>query len=68
MFCNVTNNQNMIYIQFAEIPPVEVRTHLKKNKWWWNPSRIAWQKYDSETNREFAKKMQNSISSELIPS
>ena len=32
MYCDVTNNQNMIYIQFADIPPVEVRTILKKNK------------------------------------
>lgn len=31
MYCDVTNNQNMIYIQFADIPPVEVRTILKKN-------------------------------------
>lgn len=67
MYCDVTNNQNMIYIQFADIPPVEVRTILKKNKWWWSPSRIAWQKYDSKTNREFAQKMKDSISTELIP-
>lgn len=67
MYCDVTNNQNMIYIQFADIPPVEVRTILKKNKWWWSPSRIAWQKYDSKTNREFAQKMKDSILTELIP-